>query len=166
MNGLDLPFDFYREPNEDYVVGEVKKIIAMFGSFCRVLKIDRSKVEINIPALKDVVIRIDERKLYFHIYHNQMQPNECKILALFVYWILKLRPFCLHCGKHENTDFSTQLNEKFCAYVFMQILCRINPQKCLDIASNGYLKELAYSFRFRDLSKEALYLTFDSCVMN
>lgn len=163
MNGNNLPIDVYREPNEDQVIQEVEKIITMAGMLCRVLGIDPKKFKINISALKDIVIRIDERKLYFYIYHNRMKPNECKMLSLFIYWTLKLRPFWFLEDK-DDSDFASTVNEKFCAYVFIQVLQIIKPQKCLTVAKSGFLTELVYSFRYRDLSKESLYLVFDACV--
>ena len=163
MNGNNLPTEVYCEPDADYIAQNVNTIISIAKLFCRAFNIDSKKFKINVSALKDLIIRVDERKLYFFIYHNGMKPNECKILALFVYWTLKLRPFWLLTDEN-NSDFAAQINEKFCAYVFMQILYKINPQKCNEVARNGFLKELAYSFRFRDLTKESLYLIFDACV--
>lgn len=165
MNGESLPNDCYREPEIVFTLKQAKLIDAYFSAFCRFSGIDESKVQKNTESLKDIVVRIDQRRLYFHIYHNNMKPNEYKLFALLIYWTLKLRPFWIPIKENfsrESAKVASQVNENFCVFLVVTLLKKFQPQAYRNLMNSDYLQELAYSFRFRDLSKESIYLIFDS----
>ena len=164
MNGERLPDDCYCELGTTECFKQLKVIEFLLNNFCQMMNIDKSKIETNPRVLKDIVTRIDQRKLYFHIYHNRMHPNEYKMTALLIYWILKLRPFWITVRKdfsEESSRIAATINEHFCVYMVLTVVKSCNPVACRKITAE-YVKELVYSFRFRDLSKESIYLIFDA----
>ena len=167
MNGTNLPDDYYEKPDQSYIDQELKKIDKLVCSFCALMKIDSQKIETNVLALKEIIIRLDKRKLYFHIFHKGMEANDYKKNAgLFVFWVLKLHPFWMHIDEDytsEQIEFATYINEKICLFVVMALLREYNSdfiERGEDLLAS-YKQELEYSFRFRDMSKEALFLMFD-----
>lgn len=168
MNGEYLPDDCYQEPDSQFIFSQLGKIHELLKSFCKVFGIDESRLYANPETFRDIIIRMDERRLYFHIFHRRMTPNECKMVALFIFWVLKLRPLTIKCDgvfSEKQFRFNSCINEKFCVFILISLLKKHNPEKLYNQLSNGnYLEELAYSFRFRDLSKEALYLIFDAFI--
>lgn len=157
----------YSPPDPDYILDEMKKYENILNQFCDACKLDRSRINVNFQALKDVIIRVDMRKLYFRIFHADMKPNEYKhIIGLSGFWILKLRPFWIQPQNNDSEEIlqlATWLNEEIVLHMVCGLLKEYNP----DFFNNGhdlcmsYCNELLYSFRYRDLSKESMFLLFD-----
>lgn len=157
----------YEEPSPEYVEDELKKIEQQIDEFCKATDIDHERIEVNVKTLKDIIIRLDMRRLYFHIYHKKMDANEYKINAgLFVFWMLKLRPFwmkVLENDTDEMVETATYINEKISLHIVLSLLEEYNSnffEYGKDLVT-AYTRELEYSFRYRDLSKESMFLLFD-----
>ena len=164
MNGENLPQDCYCELNASEVFKQLKDIDLLLTDFCQRINLDKTKIQTNPQALKNIVTRIDQRIVYFHIFHNKMRPNEYKMTALLIYWILKLRPFWIPVKENfseESSKIAATINERFCAYLLWNVVNSCNPAAVGKITVE-YVNELIYSFRFRDLSKESIYLIFDA----
>ena len=162
----DIPL-VYSEPSQDFIREESKKIFSIVDSYCETADIDRTRVECNYSSIKDIVLRLDMRLLYFRIYHNKMEINEYKLLCgLAVFWILKLRPFWISIKEADSKDFintANNINEQISLHIVIMLLKEYNPlffQEGKGLIKQ-YCKELLYSFRYRDLSKESLFLMFD-----
>lgn len=157
----------YTEPTQEYINTELEKYQEIFNQFCQIADLDFSRVEVNIPALKDVIIRVDMRQLYFHIYHDNMEANEYKcIIGLAGFWLLKLHPFWIRIQEGDSPEMvqmAKWINEKFVLHMICSLLKKFNPEffeHGLDMCE-AYCNELLYSFRYRDLSKESMFLLFD-----
>lgn len=158
----------YTDPPEEFYNQELEKLDRLLTDFCSIVKIDKKLVRVNIKALRQIIKRVDMRWLYFKIYHDEMEINEYKINAgLTVFWILKLHPFWLQIDPDTDDDatleLAEQFNEKFAVHMVLDLLHEYNPNfidKGEDLL-RAYSDELAYSFRYRDLSKESLFLMFD-----
>lgn len=157
----------YTEPPQEYINNELKKYQEILVQFCQIAGLDVNRVEVNVQALKDVIIRVDMRQLYFQIYHANMEANEYKcIVGLAGFWLLKLRPFWIHIQEGDSPEMmqmATWINEKFVLHMVCSLLEKFNPEFFeygLDMCE-AYCSELIYSFRYRDLSKESMFLLFD-----
>lgn len=157
----------YQEPPQEVIDSELRKYDEILTQFCKISEFDRNRVEVNIQALKDVVVRVDMRKLYFQIYHSNMKANEYKVIVgLECFWILKLHPFWVKIMPDDPEDkmqIATWINEKIALHMACSLLKEYNPEffeRRRDVCGL-YCKELEYSFRYRDLSKESMYLMFD-----
>ena len=157
----------YAEPSQEYIELELEKIEQQLTQFCRVTDIDPARIEINVKTLKDILIRLDMRRLYFHIYHKKMDANEYKVNAgLLVFWILKLRPFWMSIQEDDTDELietATYINERICLHIVLSLLREYNSDffKYGKDLVTAYTNELEYSFRYRDLSKESMFLLFD-----
>ena len=157
----------YKEPPQEFINKELEKYDEIVTQFCEISKFDKNRVEINIQTLKDLIVRVDMRKLYFQVYHSNMKANEYKvIIGLECFWILKLRPFWVKILPNDSTEtmhMATWINEKIALHMTCSLLKEYNPdffERGRDICEL-YCKELEYSFRYRDLSKESMFLMFD-----
>lgn len=163
----DVYYKKYQAPPQSYIESELAKYEKIVEQFCQTADFDRERVECNIQTLKDIIVRIDMRQLYFRMYHSDMVASEYKvIMGLSCFWILKLRPFWVKIQKEDSPEvmqIATWINEKIALYMACCLLEKYNP----DFFENGknlcksYCKELEYSFRYRDLSKESMFLMFD-----
>ncbi len=158
----------YTEPNKEYYIQELEKINASLEDFCAISRIDKKIVKVNIKTIREVVKRVDMRQLYFQVFHKGMEINEYKlIVGLTVFWIIKLKPFWLDIDNDTTDDamleLAAEFNERFALHMVSMLLNEYNPsfvEKGEDLFQ-AYCDELIYSFRYRDLSKESLFLMFD-----
>lgn len=158
----------YKEPPDEYYMQEMEKFDKLLTDFCDITQIDKARVHVNIKSLKQIIKRVDMRWLYFKIYHDGMEINEYKInVGLSVFWIIKLHPFWLEIDDEEDDnellELAEQFNEKFALHLVMDLLHEYNSnfiERGEDLV-RSYCDELTYSFRYRDLSKESLFLIFD-----
>ncbi|MDR1129320.1 MAG: hypothetical protein LBL20_08420 [Treponema sp.] len=122
-----------------------------------VLKFDTSTIEISMQVMLEIIERVEKRRVYFHVFYNGCKMGELNEGALFCYWILKLHPFSCP-GIYSNV-----LNAKIALCLFINTIYSYSSAKGKIAAlSPQYLNDVYYSFRYRDLSKEALMVTIES----
>lgn len=147
------------------IANEMHKYEELLRQFCDLCKLDYNRIELNVRALKEVIIRVDMRKLYFKVYHD-MVPNEYKLTALEGFWFLKLHPLWMPIQQDDTEEMmqlATCINERFVLHMICGAIMEFKPdffESDCDLVRD-YCKELEYSFRYRDLSKESLFLMFD-----
>ena len=152
----------YKRPDSEHVIHEARELQMMFHTFCEEEKINIENVETRLVSLIDCIERVDKRKYYFMIYHRDANPkkamriSELKEMGLYCYWILKLRPFWITGGR--DTDANC-INERFVIYL-MKCALKIHSIP-IDSLEGKYKKELLYSLRYRDFTKETFLLLLD-----
>lgn len=157
----------YSKPSPEFIKNVMRQIEIVVRDFCETGEIDIARIKMNIPAMEDVITRIDMRFLYFSVFHEGMQPNEYKTLnGLLVFWLLKRHPFWIDTIPGDEEDIirlSSRINEKIALHIIVTLLEEYNPDffKHGEDLINSYLREIEYSLLYRDLSKEALFLMFD-----
>jgi hypothetical protein len=159
------PQQHYELPDDEYIENQIEYLETCAKDFFDTVDFPYEKLKTNIKTIEEIVIRVHKRMKYFIYFHNNMELNEYKIVALYVYWILKLRPYWIDIsGEDEETIvFSTRINEKISLHAFLSIIREYNKlffEKGNDLIKD-YSEELLYSFRHRDISKEAMYLMLD-----
>ena len=111
-------------------------------------------------VLIEICDRIEKRRVYFHIYYNSCKMGELNEGALICFWILKLMPF-----KHKNIP-ANELNSKIALHLLNNILIYYAKKHNKKVNISEFLnKDLFYSFRFRDLSKEAIMALAESMII-
>ena len=87
-----------------------------------------------------------------------MITSEYKEMALYCCWILKLRPFWID----ESNRSSERINEKFALHLYVSLLKKYNEDFSEEDGRNRlHIRELLYSFRFRDITKESMILMLE-----
>ena len=119
----------------------------------------------------DAIIRVDKRLAYFSYFHKGMKINAGKAAALFAYWIIKLRPIKIVDDKLTNSvEHSAKINEKLAIHHLLSALVGLGKVKLwdgsegvdLDSETNRFLKELCYSFRFRNFTIDSMIVLADA----
>ena len=107
----------------------------------------------------EICERIEKRRIYFHIFYD-CKIGELNEGSLMCFWILKLMPF-----SHDSIS-ANELNAKIALYLLDNLLLyhAKNNNKRVNI-SESLNKDLYYSFRFRDLSKEAIMALAESMII-
>ena len=151
--------DKYKWMTEDEYWEEVKHIDKLLNDFCEASTIyEYEDVKINIKTIQDIIVRVHKRKHYFKVFHNEMITSEYKETALYCYWILKLRPLWIDAGNSK----ADRINEKFALHLYLTLLKKYNEDFSQeDGIDKLHIRELLYSFRFRDITKESMILMLE-----
>ena len=87
-----------------------------------------------------------------------MITSEYKETALYCYWFLKLRPLWID-PANKSSD---RINETFALHLYISLLKKSTegfPER--DGINRLHIRELLYSFRFRDITKESMILMLE-----
>lgn len=115
-----------------------------------------------------IITKVDQRKKYFQFFHH-LDISDFKELALYCFWIIKLKPLFLI--KKDATDDDKlafeSINEKLALYKIINKFKSLSKddlqrQRIDDFFTMEYMYELIYSFTYRDISKEALTLLIET----
>ena len=95
--------------------------------------------------------------------------NNEKKAALFAYWIAKLRPVTFTDAKLRNSKEHADVNEKLAVHHLLCALVDKGKVKLWDgkdgvllDRDNKFIKELCYSFRFRNLPIDSMIILAES----
>jgi len=138
---------------ESYI-SEFREIIKMIYGKSVEIEVDCDK-----EVIKDIITRIEKRRVYFHIYHNGTKMGEINEVSLICFWIIKLMPF-----KHKNIP-NSNLNIKIAYNFIAEIVLYVTNEKGIN-KNIGLLQQrnLLYAFKYRDLSKEAIMAIAESLI--
>ena len=161
----------YLQPEADFLFEQVDMILQTMDTYLsRMPEIKLEDLDIDLCLLSEAYIRVDKRKDYFFIFHQNTNPNEIKKAALLSYWILKFKPFSLKIKDEYIKRKYSKINEAFAMYIIYsaireEIYTKSQKENKLEKkfdVSNEYNKKLMYAFKFWDLSKESLILVAES----
>ena len=103
----------------------------------------------------EIINLIQKRRVYFHIFHEK-EMGELNEISLMCFWILKLRPF------HHKKDPRVNINLTISIVLFKQFIDRMEKirGKKIDFPTSYLL----HSFKYRDISKEAIMAIAESLI--
>jgi hypothetical protein len=105
---------------------------------------------VSEESLYEIFTRIEQRRIYFHVYHD-INMGELNEGALLCFWIIKLSPF-----KHKIYQ-NSRVNARIALSIFMRTLRLYAAKTKMKVRfTPKFLKNLYYAFIYRDLSKEAI----------
>jgi len=119
-----------------------------------------SNIYFDPSVLIEICDRIEKRRVYFHVFYNRCKMGELNEGSLMCFWIIKLMPF-----SHKNIP-ANEINAKIALYLLnnMLIYYAKKHKKKVNI-SQSLLEDIYYSFRFRDISKEAIMVLAKSMII-
>lgn len=149
----------YKWMTEEEYIKEVRDLDQLLHDFCDSSDLYAyESVVTNINTLRDIIVRVHKRKYYFQVFHNEMITSEYKETALYCYWVLKLRPLWID-PKNKSSE---RINEKFALHLYISLLKKYNEDFSEEDGINRlHIRELMYSFRFRDITKESMILMLE-----
>ena len=107
---------------------QINKILAVWNDFISINDPDLgvNDVFINKRSLAEVVERVSKRKYYFEIFHQLYHVSEYKEVALYVFWITKLKPFTI---VKEESPLCASVNELFSVHMILSIFEKVRNGK-------------------------------------
>lgn len=181
MSGRENEYFDYVQPSSDELSRELDAILRCWEDF-----IDRAKgvyssdgkksvkwkYDVDDLALKEMVVRVHQRKDYFYRYHSHMSMSEYKEIGLNMFWLTKFHPFRLLGHDYDEMD-AFGINEEFAMFYMLSSLrtfsYRLQNKYSEGIKQGKYkleynsdllmgdlYDEIRYTLSFRDVSKEVL----------
>ena len=153
-------FPIYSQPDPATMRRLMDKLQQFLHNITAVLQIKSpSEIIACQETLYEIFTRVEQRRVYFHIYYGGDQLGERNECALICFWILKLMPF-----KHDTIPNST-LNVQIAYTFFINMLyyeaAHSKIKRKVNIKSDLLFRTL-YAFKYRDLSKEAIMALAES----
>lgn len=140
-----------------------KKIETEWRSFLSSNQYIRENYHIDEEVLFVIGVKVEQRKEYYKIFHKS-KLTVFQEIALICFWILKFHPITIiDFSPDDNND--ELINEKFTLYFIVSFFRKLVPNdtnKISNVFFEEYMKELIYSFRYRDISKEAMVLLVET----
>jgi hypothetical protein len=158
----------YDPPEVIEIEKRFKSVIALFKDYAQREEIDTTKIDFDFKLINEMNIRVDRRKDYYVIFHNETYLSEVREAALVAFWILKFKPFLV--VSKDGSDNSININCGFAQYILLSAvgewIHRESKGKKKFKVNEEYLDKLGYAFKYWDLSKEALMLIGETlCVI-
>lgn len=151
------------------ILKHVDTIVGLFNRFSQqYLQLSSDMIDLEIMLLQEAVIRIDKRRVYFSIFHDETIISETKEAALWAYWIVKFKPISIKNDEickmtPEQRARLVHINEKFAAYL---IFCAVSGDAKLHGESfnvaEGYDEKLVYALKYWNLNKSAFLMIIES----
>ena len=161
MNALNMTFRYQKQEMND-ILAELELFEKMIKDFFTQSGFqDDVQYIVSARALLDMVIRTDKRKVHYYFFHG-MTINELKVAALYAYWVLKYRPITLTDERYIYDSCAICINESFAIYIIYSVLRKVRNIEPHYFGNDSYYEKLMYSFRFRNISIDAMLLLVES----
>lgn len=161
--------DFRYEPlSEDEYEALWNKHKNVIECFIQKNKYSAKNLYLNKNIILEIISKVDQRKKYFQYYHG-LDMSEFKEVSLIIFWYIKLKPISIsnYDASARNKKEFDAINEKLAFFYLIRTYRKLlekshKSTKILDNLPDEYIREILYSFEFRDISKEALILLVES----
>lgn len=143
---------------------QIDKLLQVWNDFICINdpSLDEKDVFINTRTLSEVVERVSKRKYYFEVFHQLPHISEFKELALYVFWITKLKPFTV---TNEESILCASVNELYAFHMVISVFEKIrDTTKTTNFSypSKAMLSDFVYGLKYQDLTKEALVIYIEA----
>ncbi len=159
----------YEKRLEEYKVYEDLSLEDFNKEYDYIVKCWYNFISVNSPELQEgkdfyihkrnlfeVIRRLDKRRVYYKVFHNLININEFKYVALQCYWINTLKPFMV---VNEKSSIYNAPNELFSVYLIISMIRgvynKVFPEKEFVYPSNRRITDITYNFKYCDMSREA-----------
>lgn len=148
----------YKAPSEEELYAWFERLCEIFDTFLSSEKKDISKFTIDAFLIGESLVRIDKRRDYFIIFHEETKISELKEAALIAYWFMKFKPI-KYIGDSEEPEYYEYINEKVAMFVILSAAKATCKKAGSDLKTTDfYIERLFYSLRYWCLNKSALIL--------
>lgn len=137
---------------------QIDKILEVWNDFLAINDPDlkESDVFINKRSLAEAVERVSKRKYYYEVFHQLYHISEYKEVALYVFWITKLKPFTI---VKETSPLCASVNELFAVHMILSIFEKVRKaaKSCnFTYPSQAMISDFIYGLKYQDFTKEAM----------
>ena len=155
----------YKEPDKsasyEYagkMMESLKKLLNAFSD------LNLSDISCDFRMIGEIIVRVDKRKDYFQIFHEDTEMIEIKQAALIGYWLVKFKPLSIRSNSEVHKTRYSGINEQFAIFIILSVLSEIASREGTKEfrISKRYIDRLRYALKYWDLSKESIILVCES----
>lgn len=151
----------YEKPEYEILHKQYEQLCKLFSYYLDGREdVDPDRIRPDLTQIARVIVRVDERREYFKIFHDGTIIDELKEVALFAFWMIKLQPFHLKERPRNLDDMALSLNEGFAAYLLITTIKSLKKDRF--VFSEEFATQLMYGLKNWDLSKESIILMTDA----
>jgi Glu-tRNA(Gln) amidotransferase subunit E-like FAD-binding protein len=123
--------------------------------------IPRNRLSVSDDCIENIIDLVERRRVYLYVFHG-IEMSEWNEIALYCFWINKLHPFFEIPQSKKIAIQVNDINARIAVRMLRHTIARI--RRANNKPKIGYvnLNNLLHTFRFRDLSKEAVMSIFES----
>jgi len=152
-------FPIFTPLDKKTIQNMLSKMASYLNNISDIIKIDYKKIDTSMDTMYEIIERVEKRRIYFHVFYNGCKMGELNEGSLMCFWIIKLMPFHLE-GISNNI-----LNVKIALCLFMNVLHYHAQKENIKLnITEKMVNDIYYSFRYRDLSKEAIMILAESLI--
>ena len=156
----------YAHPDKMVQFESFVKLSEAFDRYLQSQTISAENVCVDKRLVNEAFVRVDKRKDYFLIFHDETYINEIREAALLAYWIIKFKPFTVN--SNDAADYKVNLNCGFAAFIMLSAVneyYKREKNSKIDL-DKEYLRKLQYALKFWDLSKESMMFIAETLCQN
>jgi uncharacterized protein (DUF2237 family) len=160
----------YKEPEDEELHACCSKIYNDFVEYAKKLGAPLEKASCNMEDLAKVAVRVDQRREYYRIFHENTRLSEVRSAALIAYWIIKYRPFSIPdwivpgTKSGENWKMrASYTNEGVALHCILGAIKEIRSSSGdALVIPDDFITRLNHALREHDLSKESMMIIAES----
>ncbi len=151
-----LVYYTYKEPSKYELNKALVDYELLLAKWLKRIGLDPNECHIDITAMIEALVRMDQRELHYKMYHDLISWNELKQIGALCYWILKYKPIRPEIS--AKSVYWERINETYCLYLIMCATKKYRAFQRLPAITIGRknIVELIYLFKHRDVSLDAL----------
>jgi len=148
----------YVEPEKAIKFKTLKTTAAMLIETFNKLGLNVADYYIDFNGIENAVVRTDQRKLHYLMYHDGMEMDEIKQAAVFAYWMLRLRPI------QHITGGINDINERVVLSFLFTVVNNYRKIKGMPkkTFSDKLKKDMLYAVTYREISYDYMTLLVQS----
>lgn len=147
-------FPVYKTISKSSANAEIDALLQYLSIKCNDAKVDVSDLHFEERSLLEIFDRVAKRRIYCHIFHEDMEMGELNEAAIICYWLLKLRPFVsLSRGAADVNGYFALCLAIDTARVYAK---KIGKPLALENNLVEMIKHLHHAFVYRNLGHEAI----------
>ena len=117
---------------------------------------------IDFHLLNNALVRTDQRRLHYLMYHRGTRMNELKRIAVLSYWVLRFKPINRKAGGCVDINERVVLN-----WIFKSINnARAKTKRGKSGVSDRFKRDLLYSLTYRDISYDHMTTLIEALAEN
>ena len=113
-------------------------------------------VSVDYDALSEIVMRVNEHRAFLRIYHFIDRVPMMKEIALYAYWIHRLKPFRVRSTGEENSEHIEHRYLLFYVLSCLEESHKSNGHGIFRYPTEEIVEDWVYTLRRGDVTKEGM----------
>lgn len=158
-NGADFPS--YEMPSDNDLKVMLSEFHYLFEMFCERMDLSLSDISVDEKLVIKALIRLDQRRLHYKMYHNGTIINELKEVAILCYWLIKYKPIII---LEDGVYTTSKINEVFALFLILSTIVEYRFTQGLPeaVIQADMIQHIMYTLRNRASTFDSMVILVDA----